>query len=107
MKSPIILASVVASLGGNAALPDSRQAFELGLRHGLLLRPMGNTVYFMPPYVISDAEMAQLVQGSLAEIASSGREQLEFSLRAPLPEPELDSRQVYIVVPPDGVDIPI
>ena len=26
------------------------------LRRGLLLRPLGNVVYFMPPYVISEAE---------------------------------------------------
>jgi adenosylmethionine-8-amino-7-oxononanoate aminotransferase len=46
--------------------PDfSRQAFELGLRHGLLLRPMGNTVYFMPPYVISHSEIEQLVSATL------------------------------------------
>ncbi len=28
------------------------------LRQGLLLRPLGNVLYFMPPYVISDAEAA-------------------------------------------------
>ncbi|MBI4456096.1 MAG: adenosylmethionine--8-amino-7-oxononanoate transaminase [Acidobacteria bacterium] len=28
------------------------------LRRGLLLRPLGNVVYFMPPYVISDQETA-------------------------------------------------
>jgi len=27
----------------------------------LLLRPLGNTVYFMPPYVIGDEEVALLV----------------------------------------------
>ena len=26
------------------------------LERGLLLRPLGNVVYFMPPYVITDAE---------------------------------------------------
>jgi len=28
----------------------------------LLLRPIGNTVYFMPPYVIGDAEIEILTQ---------------------------------------------
>ena len=28
------------------------------LRRGLLLRPLGNVLYFMPPYVISDTEAA-------------------------------------------------
>ena len=33
---------------------------ELGrefIRRGLLLRPLGNILYFMPPYVIEDAEV--------------------------------------------------
>jgi pimeloyl-ACP methyl ester carboxylesterase len=33
-------------------------AFELALSRGVLLRPIGNTVYFMPPYVITDDEVA-------------------------------------------------
>jgi adenosylmethionine-8-amino-7-oxononanoate aminotransferase len=35
----------------------SRRLFEAALARELLLRPIGATVYFMPPYVISDAEM--------------------------------------------------
>jgi adenosylmethionine-8-amino-7-oxononanoate aminotransferase len=35
----------------------AQRCFALGLRHELLLRPMGNTVYFMLPYVISEPEM--------------------------------------------------
>jgi adenosylmethionine-8-amino-7-oxononanoate aminotransferase len=34
------------------------------LARGLLLRPIGNTVYFMPPYVVTDAEFAMLVDGT-------------------------------------------
>lgn len=26
------------------------------LERGILLRPLGNTLYFLPPYVITDAE---------------------------------------------------
>ena len=37
------------------------RAFALALEHGVVLRPIGRTVYFMPPYVIEDAEFAQLV----------------------------------------------
>jgi adenosylmethionine-8-amino-7-oxononanoate aminotransferase len=37
-----------------------RRLFEAALSRELLLRPIANTVYFMPPYVISDAEMALL-----------------------------------------------
>lgn len=32
---------------------------EVALKHGLLLRPLGNTVYFLPPLVISPDELEQ------------------------------------------------
>jgi len=38
----------------------SRRFFEAALARELLLRPIGNTVYFMPPYVISDEEIELL-----------------------------------------------
>jgi len=43
----------------------AQRCFALGLQHELLLRPMGNTVYFMPPYVISPDEMQLLVSRTL------------------------------------------
>jgi len=43
----------------------SRRLFEAGLEREVLLRPIGNTVYFMPPYVISDAEMSLLAARTL------------------------------------------
>ncbi|MDR2874892.1 MAG: adenosylmethionine--8-amino-7-oxononanoate transaminase [Methylobacillus sp.] len=39
-----------------------RHFYQQALAHGLLLRPLGNTVYFMPPYVISDAEIDWLAE---------------------------------------------
>ena len=45
----------------------ARRFFERALRHELLLRPIGNTVYFMPPYVIS-AEEIELLTGRTVEI---------------------------------------
>lgn len=55
----------------------ARRAFAQALQQELLLRPIGNTVYFMPPYVIDEAEMQHLVQGTrraidatLAELAA-------------------------------------
>ena len=36
------------------------------LARDVLLRPIGRTVYFMPPYVIADAEFALLVDATLA-----------------------------------------
>jgi adenosylmethionine-8-amino-7-oxononanoate aminotransferase len=39
--------------------------FQAALARGLVLRPLGNTVYFMPPYIISEREMDLLVAGTL------------------------------------------
>ncbi|WP_062626710.1 adenosylmethionine--8-amino-7-oxononanoate transaminase [Ferriphaselus amnicola] len=46
----------------------AQRCFSLGLQHELLLRPMGNTVYFMPPYVISEEEFRMLVTHTLTII---------------------------------------
>jgi adenosylmethionine-8-amino-7-oxononanoate aminotransferase len=48
----------------------AQRCFSLGLQQELLLRPMGNTVYFMPPYVISEDEMQLLVTRTLKVIDS-------------------------------------
>lgn len=44
----------------------ARRFFERALNRELLLRPLGTTVYFMPPYVIGEGEIAHLVKGTLA-----------------------------------------
>jgi adenosylmethionine-8-amino-7-oxononanoate aminotransferase len=47
--------------------PDfATKAWALALEHGVVLRPIGNTVYFMPPYVTGDAEFDLLVKAGLA-----------------------------------------
>ena len=43
----------------------SQRCFTLALQQGLLLRPMGNTIYFMPPYVITEEEMQILAARTL------------------------------------------
>jgi len=51
------------------AAPDfAARFFQAALEKELLLRPMGNTVYFMPPYVIGEEEMALLASGTLAAL---------------------------------------
>ena len=46
--------------------PDfAAKCFQAGLSQGLLLRPLGKTIYFMPPYVIDEQEMNLLVDGTL------------------------------------------
>jgi len=53
----------------SAAKPGfAREFFSASLKRGILLRPIGNTVYFMPPYVISDDEFGLLVTQTLAVI---------------------------------------
>jgi adenosylmethionine---8-amino-7-oxononanoate aminotransferase len=46
----------------------AQRCFTLALEQELLLRPMGNTIYFMPPYVISEAEMELLLTRTLIVI---------------------------------------
>jgi adenosylmethionine-8-amino-7-oxononanoate aminotransferase len=51
--------------------PGARFAerFHLAARaQGLLMRPIGGTVYLMPPYVVDDAEIDRLVEGTLAAL---------------------------------------
>jgi adenosylmethionine-8-amino-7-oxononanoate aminotransferase len=47
------------------------RCFQLALDRGLLLRPMGKTIYFMPPYVINEAEMDALAEHTLAVVAAT------------------------------------
>ncbi len=37
-----------------------RRFFETALKHELLVRPIGNTVYLMPPYILNDTDIAFL-----------------------------------------------
>lgn len=64
------------ALDGDAARGFSRRFFERALERELLLRPIGTTVYLMPPYVMSDDDIAWLAQrtrdtldATLSEIA--------------------------------------
>ena len=33
------------------------KVYKYGLKHGVLLRPLGNVIYFMPPYIITNEEI--------------------------------------------------
>ena len=48
------------------------RAFELALSRGVLLRPIGNTVYFMPPYILTDDEFKLLVDTGSALVERLG-----------------------------------
>ncbi|KQQ30982.1 adenosylmethionine-8-amino-7-oxononanoate aminotransferase [Duganella sp. Leaf126] len=48
------------------ATPDfSRRFFATAVEHELLMRPIGSTVYLMPPYILDDAEIAGLAASTL------------------------------------------
>jgi len=57
----MIWAFEVGATGGDFA----RRCFAQALERELLLRPLGTTVYFMPPYVISDDEIELLATRTL------------------------------------------
>jgi adenosylmethionine-8-amino-7-oxononanoate aminotransferase len=38
------------------------QVYRFALSRGVLLRPLGNVIYFMPPYVINEQEIALMVE---------------------------------------------
>ncbi len=37
------------------------RVYEYGLKNGVLLRPLGNTIYFMPPYIITFEEIDKMM----------------------------------------------
>jgi adenosylmethionine---8-amino-7-oxononanoate aminotransferase len=39
-----------------------QRLYRHALQRGVLLRPIGNVVYFMPPYIVDEAEMDLMVQ---------------------------------------------
>ena len=55
-----------------SSLPDfARRYARQALAHGLLLRPIGHTLYAMPPYVVSEAESEQLASGAVAALEAT------------------------------------
>ena len=46
------------------------KVFTYALRHGVILRPLGNVVYFMPPYVITCKEIERMMDVAYEAIVS-------------------------------------
>ncbi|GAE88834.1 adenosylmethionine-8-amino-7-oxononanoate aminotransferase [Acetivibrio straminisolvens JCM 21531] len=42
--------------------------YKLALKKGLLLRPLGNVLYFMPPYVVGKKDIEDIVNGAFHAI---------------------------------------
>ena len=49
------------------------RAYREALDHGVLLRPLGDTLYWMPPYCIDDAQLALLAATTRAAIVAALR----------------------------------
>jgi adenosylmethionine-8-amino-7-oxononanoate aminotransferase len=67
----------------------ARRYARQALAQGLLLRPIGRTLYAMPPYVISQAEGEWLARGALAALEATLAEEAVGPDR-PAPQPSLD-----------------
>lgn len=44
------------------------KVYQYGLKHGVLLRPLGNVVYFLPPYVITEDQIKLMARVALDAI---------------------------------------
>jgi adenosylmethionine-8-amino-7-oxononanoate aminotransferase len=67
----MILAFDIKSSALKNASTFPREMFSQCLKEGVLIRPIGNTIYVMPPYILSKQEMMQLglaVQNALDRV---------------------------------------
>jgi len=48
------------------------KVYEYGLKNGVLLRPLGNVIYFMPPFVINYDEIDKMI-----DVAYEGIKKIE------------------------------
>jgi adenosylmethionine-8-amino-7-oxononanoate aminotransferase len=74
----IMAAEMVADKATRTAYPWQQRRGIRVYRHGLanemLLRPLGNVVYFMPPYVINEEEIEQMIRVAADGIEVATRE---------------------------------
>lgn len=49
----------------------ARDCYSAALKLGLLIRPIGNTVYFMPPYIITEDEVDFMLKATLEAVKQS------------------------------------
>jgi len=57
-----------ADAAGAQAAAFARRYFAAARELGVLLRPIGRTVYLMPPYILSEAEMEHLARGAIGAL---------------------------------------
>jgi len=64
---------MIAAINIEGYRPEDRiglQVYRYGLEHGVLLRPLGNVIYFMPPYVITFEQIDTMMQTAYDAIAA-------------------------------------
>ena len=49
----------------------ARDCYAAALKNGLLIRPIGNTVYFMPPYTISESEIDFMLEMAFKSVQTA------------------------------------
>ena len=49
----------------------SKQCYQAAMQQGLLLRPIGNTVYLMPPYTTSEPEIDFMINTTIEAVNST------------------------------------
>ena len=66
----------------DTSLPDFAQRYhQAALDLGLLLRPIGRTLYCMPPYVLDDADITHLGQAALAALNTTLQQEAELAAK--------------------------
>ena len=71
---------MIAAVELEGYAPEERiglEVYRYGLEHEVLLRPLGNVIYFMPPYIITDEEIDKMMG-----VAYEGIERLILSSSA-------------------------
>ena len=49
----------------------AKQCYQAALQNDLLIRPIGNTVYWMPPYTLSHGEIDFMVKATVASVKAA------------------------------------
>jgi len=49
------------------------EIYQYGLKHSMLMRPLGHVVYFMPPYVISEEDIGRMTRAAIDGIHHATR----------------------------------
>jgi len=57
----------------NPALRIGLAAYKIALDHGVVLRPLGDVLYWMPPYCIDSAQLEQLAEATSHAIEGATR----------------------------------